>query len=72
MTVFALSKILCLASGIFGRPAWDVAKCDDRSAMIVVKTSQETFTKSAALRELSDRILKKGLRPKGLRPKEGD
>jgi len=46
-------------------------------AKSLVKTSQETFTKSAALRELSDRILNKGrdLDPRDLDPlqsKEGN
>lgn len=35
MTVPVLAKILCLASGIFGRPAWEPAKCDERAGMIV-------------------------------------
>ena len=35
MTVPALAKIFCLVSGIFGRPAWDSAKCDDRASMVM-------------------------------------
>ena len=34
MTVSALAKILCLVSGIFGRPAWETAKCDERASML--------------------------------------
>ena len=34
MTVSALAKILCLVSGIFGRPAWEAAKCDERASML--------------------------------------
>lgn len=35
MTVEALSLTLCLVSGIFGRPAWDQSKCDERAAQLV-------------------------------------
>jgi len=35
MTVFALSKILYLASSVVGRPAWNATTCDDRAEMIV-------------------------------------
>jgi len=34
MTVEALSLILCLASGIFGRPAWTPEKCQERAEQI--------------------------------------
>lgn len=34
MTVAALARLLCLASGVFGRPAWEEAKCAERAAMI--------------------------------------
>lgn len=34
MTAEALSFALCLASGIFGRPAWTVEKCDERAIQI--------------------------------------
>ena len=35
MTVEALSLTICLASGIFGRPAWTPDKCDERAAQIM-------------------------------------
>jgi len=34
MTVEALSLTLCLASGIFGRPAWTPEHCQERAAQI--------------------------------------
>jgi hypothetical protein len=34
VTVSLLAQILCLASGIFGRPAWDGDKCAERAMMI--------------------------------------
>jgi len=34
MTVEALSLTICLVSGIFGRPAWEKSKCDERAAQI--------------------------------------
>lgn len=34
MTIEALSLTLCLASGIFGRPAWTPEKCNERAAQI--------------------------------------
>ncbi len=34
MTVAALAHLLCLASGIFGRPAWDEARCAERAEII--------------------------------------
>lgn len=34
MTASALAQVLCLVSGIFGRPAWDEAKCAERAEMI--------------------------------------
>jgi hypothetical protein len=35
LTPVALAQLLCAASGIFGRPAWDVAKCAERADWIV-------------------------------------
>jgi hypothetical protein len=35
MTLEVLSLTICLASGIFGRPAWPVEKCDERAAQIL-------------------------------------
>ena len=35
MTIEALSLTLCLASGIFGRPAWTPEKCQERAAQII-------------------------------------
>jgi len=40
MTLEVLSLTLCLASGIFGRPAWTAEKCDERAAQIL-KISNE-------------------------------
>lgn len=34
MTVEALAAVLCLASGIFGRPSWDADKCAERAGVI--------------------------------------
>lgn len=31
MTVHELARVMCLVSGIFGRPAWDQAKCEERA-----------------------------------------
>ncbi len=47
MTTEALAHLLCLASGIFGRPAWSEAKCSERAEMI----------ESAAVRHSVDPIL---------------
>lgn len=35
MTIEALSLTLCLASGIFGRPAWSPEKCQERAVQIM-------------------------------------
>lgn len=35
MTAPALAAVLCLASSIYGRPAWDEAKCAERAGMIL-------------------------------------
>jgi hypothetical protein len=35
MTVEALSLTICLASGIFGRPAWTPEKCTERAGQIL-------------------------------------
>ena len=40
MTVGALSAILCLASGIFGRPAWDLDKCAERAAVVLAAATR--------------------------------
>lgn len=34
MTVEVLARMICIASGIFGRPAWDVAKCAEHAGYI--------------------------------------
>lgn len=35
MTLAILAKMLCLASGIFGRPAWDDAKCTEHARYVM-------------------------------------
>ena len=40
MTVEALAAVLCLASGIFGRPAWDADKCADRAAVVAAAAAR--------------------------------
>ena len=40
MTTFALAKILCLASSIFGRPAWEETQCTERAEMILAAAGQ--------------------------------
>jgi hypothetical protein len=40
MTVEALSAVLCLASGVFGRPAWDLDKCDERAAVVLAAAAR--------------------------------
>jgi len=35
VTVEMLARMLCLASGIFGRPAWDGAKCSEHAGYIM-------------------------------------
>jgi hypothetical protein len=34
VTVEALAAVLCLASGVFGRPAWDEARCLERALVV--------------------------------------
>jgi hypothetical protein len=41
MTVEALSLTLCLASGIFGRPAWTPEKCMERAEQIIKIAAQD-------------------------------
>jgi hypothetical protein len=38
VTAAALAKMLCLASGIYGRPAWDQAKCEERADLILTSS----------------------------------
>jgi hypothetical protein len=40
VTAEALSAVLCLASGIFGRPAWDLAKCAERAAVVLAAAAR--------------------------------
>jgi len=35
MTLAMLTRMLCLASGVFGRPAWDDARCEEHAAYIM-------------------------------------
>lgn len=35
MTVEALAQVMCLVSGIFGRPAWDEPKCLERAGHVL-------------------------------------
>jgi len=35
VTIAALAKLLCLVSGLFGRPAWEDARCLDRADAIM-------------------------------------
>lgn len=35
MTAAALARLMCLASSIYGRPAWDDAKCAERADLVV-------------------------------------
>jgi len=35
VTLAVLAKMLCLASGIFGRPAWDDARCSEHAGYVM-------------------------------------
>jgi hypothetical protein len=41
MTVEALTMTICLASGIFGRPAWTHEKCQERAIQIIKIAEQD-------------------------------
>jgi hypothetical protein len=42
VTAAALAKMLCLASGAFGRPAWDQARCDERAEVILAAAARHS------------------------------
>jgi hypothetical protein len=41
MTVEALAMTICLASGVFGRPAWSAEKCHERAAQLIQIAEQD-------------------------------
>jgi hypothetical protein len=40
VTAAALAKMLCLASGIYGRPAWDQPRCEERAELILASSER--------------------------------
>jgi hypothetical protein len=43
MTVEVLAKMLCLASGIFGRPSWDNAKCAEHAGYVMASATRHSI-----------------------------
>ncbi len=44
MTLSVLAKMICLASGVFGRPAWDASKCDEHAAYLMTSAARHEIS----------------------------
>jgi hypothetical protein len=42
VTLAELAAVVCLASGIFGRPAWDAQQCEQRAALVLATAERHS------------------------------